>query len=146
MRHVDYAVKCIQRALTKVQNDRFTPAVLSPEIPDYLIDLTIKHPDDGSGFSKFVISLPYDAIHNELLRQVLPENLRQTILDRRSEHEQMQNKKETEIAEHNFENARDYRDRQERIALSIRELIAGQELLVTSTLIACVLNTLGYNG
>ena len=120
--------------------------MLSPDIPDYLIDLTIEHPDDGSEFSKFVISLPYDAIHNELLCQILPEKLRQTILDRRTRHEELQNKKITEIAEHNFENARDYRDRQEQLALSIRELIAGQELLVTPTLIASVLKRLGYNG
>lgn len=144
LHQVEDAVKCIQRALTQIQNDRFTPAVLSREIPGYLMDLALQHPDDGSEFSKFVISLPNDAIHNELLRQVLPENIRKTILDRRTEHEQLQTRKETEIAEYNFENARDYRDQQEKIALEIRELVAFQELLVIPTLVASVLKRLGY--
>ena len=146
MRHIDYAVKCIQRALTRVENDRFTPAVLSPQIPDYLIDLTVKHPNDGSEFSKFVISLEYDAIANELLRLLLPDTIRQSVLDWRIDHDELQNRKETEIAESNFDNARDYRDRQEQLALKIRESTTDQELIVTPQLIDSVLKSLGYNG
>jgi hypothetical protein len=130
--------------LTKIENDRFTPAVLSPEISDYLIHLKVQHPNDDSEFSKFVIWLPYDAIQNELLKQLLPENLRQTILECRKEHDELQIKKETEIAASNFDNAREYRDRQEQLALQIRGAIANQERVVTPKLIDSVLKLLGY--
>lgn len=146
MRHIDFAVKCIQRALARVENDRFTPAVLSPEITEYLIDLTVKHPHDGSEFSNLVLRLPYDGIENELLRQIIPEHLRQTILENRTEHEELQIKKETEISHQRFDNAADYRDRQERIAVSIRNMIANQELTVTPKLIDATLRSLGYKG
>ncbi len=119
MRHIDYAVKSIQRALTKVESDRFTPAFLSSEISDYLIDLTVQYPEDGSEFSKFVISLPYDAIENELTKQMLPENLRQRILDYRVEHEALQIKKENHIVEHGFDQAAKCRDQQDDIVQSI---------------------------
>src|SRR5262249_32704731 len=65
LRHIDFAVACIRRALTNVERDRHTRAVLSPEVAGYLLDLAVRHPDDGSEFSRFVISLPYDAIHHE---------------------------------------------------------------------------------
>ena len=146
MRHIDHAVKCIQRALTKVESDRFTPAALSPEITDYLIDLTVKHPKDGSEFSKFVISLPYDAIENELLKQVLPDNLRQQIFDRRTQHERLQIKKENDIVDGNFDKAAQCRDQQDEIARSIRELISDREFTITPTLVDSVLRSLGYNG
>jgi hypothetical protein len=146
LRHVDFAVTCIQRALARVENDRFTPAVLSPQIPDYLIDLTVKNPNECSELSKFVTSLSYDAIENELLRQILPENLKQTILDYRAEQEALQIKKEDDILEGDFDSAAERRDQQERIWLSIRNLIVGQELIVTPNLIDSVLKSLGYNG
>ncbi len=146
MRHIDFAVKCIQRALTKVKSDRFTPAALSSEISDYLIDLTVQHPNDGSEFSKFVISLPYDAIENELLRNMLPENLRQTILDCRAEHETLQIKIENYIAGHNFDQAAQCRDQQDHNARSIRELVGDQKLTITPALVDSVLRSLGYNG
>ncbi len=60
-------VKCIQRALTRIQSDRFTPALLSAEIADYFFDLTIRHLDNKSAFSKFVLSPWYEAIENKLL-------------------------------------------------------------------------------
>jgi hypothetical protein len=145
LRHIDYAVASIQRALSKVQNDRFTPAALSREITDYLIDLTLAYPDDGSEFSKFVLTLKYNALEQELLRQILPDNLRQSIFDWRKEHEDLQIKKENEIAENNFENARDYRDRQFQLAQSIRKLLASQTLEVTPTHIASALKALGFN-
>ena len=145
MRQIDYAVKCIQRAVARVENDRFTPAELSPQISDYLIDLTIKYPNDGSEFANFLVSLPRDAIENELLRQILPEPIRQTTLDHRTKHDQFQSQQETEIANGHFDNARDYRDRQEQLALSIRELIADQQLIITPQLIDSVLKKLGYD-
>jgi hypothetical protein len=143
-RNIDYAVRSIQRALAKVQNDPFTPAALSREIPDYLIDLTLAYPDNDSEFSKFVLTLTYDALEQELLRQILPDNLRQSIADWRKEHEDLQIKKENEVAEHNFENARDYRDRQLQLTQSIRQLIASQKLEVTPTHIASALKALGF--
>ena len=145
MRKIDYAVNCIQRALEAVQRDRFMPAVLSPRIPDYLVDLAARHPDDDSEFSKFVVSLDYHALENELLRQLLPENLRQIMHDYRKEHEELEIKKQNEIVEYNFDNARDYRDRQKQLELSIREMIADQELIVAPQLVDSVLNALGYN-
>ena len=144
MRQVDYAVTCIQRALKKVKCDRFTPALISAEVSDYLIDLTLQHPNDGSDFGKFVISLPPDAIAKALLKQLLPAEIRQTVSDYRAKHEVLQIKKETEIADHNFDNARFYRDQQDQIARSIRDAIASQ-LIVTPTLIASALRALGYN-
>ena len=146
MRHIDYAVRWIQRALSNVQNDCFTPAAPSHEIPDYLIDLTLAHPDDSSEFSKFVLTLKYGALREELLRQVLPENLRQTIPNLRKEHHDLQIKKEKEIAEQNFDNARDCLNRERQLANSIRKLIANQELEVTPTHIDSALKTLGFNG
>lgn len=145
MRHVDYAVRSIQRAIAKVKNDRFTPATLSPQLSDYLIDLTIKHPADGSEFSKFVISLPHDAIEKEILRQILPANVKQLILDHRAQYEKLQIKKESEIAAHNFGNACAYRDQQEQLVKSVRKMIADQELVITPQLIDSALKTLGCN-
>ncbi len=145
LRQIDYGVKCIQRAVARVENDRFTPAELSPQISDYLIDLTIKYPNDGSEFANFLVSLPRDAIENELLRQILPEPIRQTTLDHRTKHDQFQSQQENEIANGHFDNARDYRDRQEQLALSIRELIADQQLIITPQLIDSVLKKLGYD-
>ena len=145
MRHIDYAVKCIQRALTKVECDQFTPVVLSPEISDYLIDLTVQYPDDASQFSKFVISLPYDAIENELKKQVLPENLRQMVHDYQFEHESLQIKKENYIVDHSFDQATKCRDQQYVIARSIREVVADQELTITPVLVDSVLRSLGFS-
>lgn len=145
MRHIDFALECIQCALRNVAKDRHTPAVIAPEVSDYLIDLAVKHPDDGSEFSQFVISLPYDAIHHELLNQLIPEDLRHTVLARRAEHKELQIKKENEIAAGRFDNAADYRDRQEGVWKSIQEAVAGQELVVTPQMIDSVLKLLGYN-
>jgi hypothetical protein len=142
--NIDYAVNSIQRALAKVQNDRFTPAMLSREIPDYLIDLTLAYPDNGSEFSKFVLTLKYDALEQELLRQILPDNLRQSIFDWRKEHQDLQIKKEKEITEQNFENVPAYRDRLLQLTQSIRQLIASQKLEVTPTHIASALKALGF--
>lgn len=146
MRKIDYAVKCIQRALTKVESDRFTPAVLSSDIPDYLIDLAVQHADDNSNFSKFVISLPFDAMEDELLKQMLPENIRQTICDCRAEYESLQLKKESDIVEHKFDQAAQCRDEQVRIVGSIRKLIADEKFTITPTLVKAVLKSLGYAG
>jgi hypothetical protein len=146
MRKIDYAVKCIQRALAKVESDRFTPAVLSSDISDYLIDLAVQHADDNSNFSKFVISLPFDAMENELLKQMLPENMRQTICDFRAEIELLQLKKENDIVEHKFDQAAQCRDEQVRIVGSIRKLIADKEFTITPTLVKAVLKSLGYAG
>jgi hypothetical protein len=143
---IDYAVRWIQRALSNVQNDCFTPAAPSREIPDYLIELTLAHPDDSSEFSKFVLTLKYGALEQELLRQILPENLRQSIVDWRKEHHDLQIKKENEIAEQNFDNARDCLNREHQLANSIRKLIANQELEVTPTHIDSALKALGFNG
>jgi hypothetical protein len=94
MRHVDYAMKRIQRALERVHEDRFTPVMLSPRIPDYLIELAAAQPSGVSEFTRFMSSLPDDALRNELLRQVLPEHLRQEVLDLRTRHQQLQTSKE----------------------------------------------------
>jgi hypothetical protein len=148
LRPIDYAVKCLQRALTRVGDDRFTPAVISPQITDitdFLIDLTTKYADDGSLINKFVISLEYDAIENEMLRQILPEDIRQPVFDARTQHEELQIKKENEIAEYNFGNARDYLDRQNDLALSIKRMVEKLELVVTPKLVDSVLRELGYN-
>jgi hypothetical protein len=142
LRHIDYAVNCIQRALARVENDRLSPAILSPEITDYLIDLTIQHRDDGPEFSKFVMLLPFDAMQNAILNQLLP----QAILDYRAEHEQLQMKKENRVSEYDFEGARDCLDQQNRIRQSISGALAGQQLVVTPKLIDSALRSLGYNG
>jgi hypothetical protein len=146
LRHIEFALACIQRALSSVQRDRHLRAVLSPEISDYLIDLAVKYPDDGSEFSRFVMSLPYNAIHHEILRQLLPENLRQSVSALRAEHDEIQLLKENEIAEGNFDNAADFRDRQDRLAMSIQEALGDQKLVVTPKTIGSVLKLLGYNG
>jgi hypothetical protein len=146
LRHIDGAMYCIQRALTKVERDRFTPAVLSAEISDYLIDLTVRYPADGSEFSKFVLSLPRHAIEIELKKQILPENLRQTILDYRTEHESLQIEWEHHIVEHRFDQAANCRDQQDAIVRSARELVAGQELTITPALVDSVLRALGCPG
>jgi hypothetical protein len=143
MRPVDHAVSCIQRALLRIQSDRLTPAAHSAEISDYLIDRTLEHSEDRSEFTRFVTSLPDNAIENELLRLILPDDVRQTIFNYRAEHETLQRKKESEIGKQNFNSARDCRDRQEIIAISIRELTSGQKLVVTPAIVTSALNALG---
>jgi hypothetical protein len=144
LRPIDFAVSYIQRALSKIQIDSLTPVVLSPEISDYLIDLTLAPPQDAFEFIKFVIDLKGDALEQELLRQIVPESLKQSIVDWRKEHEDLQIKKEQEIAEQNFDNARDDRDRQLQLTQSIRQLIASQTLEATPTHIASALKALGF--
>jgi hypothetical protein len=129
-----------------VEKDRLTPAILSPEVSRYLMDLVVQHPDDGSDFSRFVAWLPFDAIRHELLRQLVPQNLRQTILALRARYDELQIKKENEIAAATFDDAVACRDRQERVAISIQEAIGDQTLVVTPKLIDSVLRILGYNG
>lgn len=146
LRHIQYAMRSIQRAVASVENDRFTPASSAPEITDYLIDLAVRHPDDGSEFSKFVLLLPSDAIQTELLRQLLPEKIRQQACDYRTKHESLQSQKETSIVEKEFDGAAQARDQQLEIAKSIRELIAGHDFVVTPELIDSVLRSLGYDG
>lgn len=143
MRHIDYAVERIQNALMKVNNDRFTPAALSPRLTDYLIDLTVKYPQDLSSFSKFVISLPGGAIEQELLRQVIPLEHRQRIEDGRLEHERLALMKEHAIEQADLDKARDCRDQQEQVWRSIQALIAGAELIVTPETIESSLESLG---
>ena len=148
MRKIDYAINCIQRAIDRLEDDRFTPARKSPEVADYLIDLSQPHTDDASddasGFADFVDSLPYDSIHTELLRQILPDAIRERITSARNEHDLLQAQKETEIADGKFENARDYRDRQDLAARSINALTAGIDLNVTPNHIRDTLDALGW--
>ena len=92
-----------------------------------------------------MISLPQDAIEKELACQILPDHIRQKVLDDQSEHDELQYKMETEVAAHNFDNTRDYRNRLHQIAISIRETIAEEEMIVTPQLIDSVLTALGYN-
>ena len=146
MRHIEFALGCIQHALSSVEKDRHLRAVLSPEISDYLIDLAVKHPEDGSEFSRFVMSLPYYALRDELLRQLLPENLRESITAIRAEHDALQLKKENEVAASHFDSAAEYRDRQDRLAISIRQALADQKLIVMPETIDSALKRLGYNG
>ncbi|MBX3414720.1 MAG: hypothetical protein KF708_18675 [Pirellulales bacterium] len=144
MRCIDYAVECIQRALREVECDRFTPAVLSPEIADYLIDLTHRYPIDDSEFSRFVITLSYNAIRDELLNQILPASIGQQIRDYRAEYEALQIRMENDVAQSNFDEARQYRDRQQVIETSIRELIAGADFTITLALVESVLRSLAF--
>jgi hypothetical protein len=78
-------------------------------------------------------------------RQILPEDIRQSVFDARTQHEELQIKKENEIAEYNFGNARDYLDRQNDLALSIKRMVEKLELVVTPKLVDSVLRELGYN-
>lgn len=144
LRKIDYAINCIQRAIDRLEGDRFTPARKSPEVADYLIGLSQTHTDDASGFADFVVSLPYDSIHTELLRQILPDAIRERITSARNEHDLLQAQKETEIADGKFENARDYRDRQDLAARSINALTAGVDLNVTPNHIRDTLDALGW--
>jgi hypothetical protein len=145
LRHIDVAVACIRRALTKVEKDRRTRAVLSPAVSGYLKDLLVQHAHNGSDFSKFVTSLPYDAIHNELLRQLVPQNHRQRIFALRAEYDELGIKAENAIAEVNINKAWSFRDREGRFAVAIQEAIALEKLVVTPKLIDSVLKNLGYN-
>lgn len=145
MRHVDFSVRCIQRALSRIENDRYTPIRSSPEIPDYLIDLTRRFENDDHPFNSFVLHLPYDALPDELISQSLPEDVRDSILTLKSEHHSLQLQKEAEIAKAIFDNARDYRDRQEKLAHSISKLIDGIQFLATPTLINRALVSLGFD-
>ncbi len=146
VRHIDGAVNTIQRALRRVVRDHLTPATLSPEFPCYCAALTNRYPDDGSAFSQFVLSLPYAAIHAELLRHVIPENLRQKVHDCRAEYDALQIRKDKDLARGDYYAAARCRDEQQVIARTIRELLAGEELLITPALIESALMSLGYRG
>ncbi len=146
MWQVEYAVRKIQRALTRVKDDRFTPASLSSEISDYLIDLTVRQANGNSDFSKFVISLPLGAIEDELLKQVIPERHRQKMVGYRSRHKALEIEKEDYCVDQNFEKAAVCRDQQQEIAQLIRNLIADQEIAITPALVDSTLRSLGYNG
>ena len=144
MRKIDYAIDCIQRAIDRLGDDRFTPARTSPETNDYLFDLLQTHAADQSDFGEFVISLPYDSIHTELLKQILPEAIREQITKARNEHDRLRGQIESGIADGNFVNARDYLDRQELLAHSLNELTTAADRNVTPSHIRDTLTELGW--
>ena len=146
MRKIEYVVNCITRSLTNVENDRLTPATIAPETKRYVQDLLAKYPNDNSEFADFIAFLPFHSLRDELLGQILPVALRNTILTLRREHEELQNNLVTEIANHDFSNARKYLDRQREIAKAIQELIADKDLVVTPLHVQTAIQSLGYKG
>ena len=142
MRQIDYAVKCIQHALNKVEHDRFMPATLSLLISDYLIDLAISHANDD--FGRFVAYLPHDAIRNALLNQMIPGDVRQEVLEYRKHHETLQIEKENHCAEQRIDEAGVCHKKQKEIALSIQTLIIGQEIVISPDDVDSALRSLGW--
>ena len=134
MRKIEYVVNCITRSLTNVENDRLTPATIAPETKRYVQDLLAKYPNDNSEFADFIAFLPFHSLRDELLGQILPVALRNTILTLRREHEELQNNLVTEIANHDFSNARKYLDRQRKSATISRRTILKRASLLQCTL------------
>ena len=144
MRQIEYVINCIQRSLQRVQNDRFTPAAVSPETTQYILDLAKRHPDDHSEFADFVTFLPHDSLTSEILNQIAPVPKRCLIRTLRIEHEDLQEKLLTHIASYDFSNAREYVDRQREIAKTIHDIMANEHPVVMPNHILSAFQSLGY--
>ena len=135
----------VRSPLSRVANDRFTPIPSSPDIPDYLIDLTLHFVDENDPFNAFVLHLPYDALADELISESLPDDMRDAILAFKSEHYVLELQKESELAAGDFDSARNCRDRQDALAKSIAKQIDGIQFLATPQLVNTALASLGFD-
>ena len=144
-RLVDVAVRRLSHALKRIADDCYTPALSSPEISAFLDDLSGRFSNDKHPFNSFVLDLSADALMNELIAQSLPNDKRDAIMALRTEHHELQRQKESEIAKQVFDYARDYRDRQDELAIALAELIEGVELRITPAVVGRAMVALGFD-